>query len=101
MSELFIIATSLLIIWLLIQATYFKISSPKENTFINISLLISLFILTDKIASITFLILVLRLIAWLFGPCQERMDYHYYTRYRKAKRKYKGGTNNGMGNFRN
>lgn len=78
----------ILIIWSLIQFTYAFLWNKKINRIINISLLISLFILPDSIASVVFLILVLRLIGWLFGPSQDMMDDYYYSRYARAKRNY-------------
>lgn len=79
----------ILIFWSIIQFTYAYLWNKKINRIINISLLISLFILPDSISSVIFLILVLRLIAWLFGPSQDMMDDYYYSRYERAKKNYK------------
>ena len=78
----------ILILWSLIQFTYAYLWNKKVNRIINISLLISLLILPDSLACIIFLILVLRLIAWLFGPAQDMMDYYYYSRYERAKKNH-------------
>ena len=78
----------ILIIWSLIQFANLYLWNKKVNRIINISLLISLLILPDSIACIIFLILVLRLIAWLFGPGQDMTDYYYYSRYENAKKRY-------------
>ena len=78
----------ILIIWSLIQFANLYLWNKKVNRIINISLLISLLILPDSIACIIFLILVLRLITWLFGPGQDMMDNYYYSRYERAKRNY-------------
>lgn len=78
----------ILILWSLIQFTYAYLWNKKVNRIINISLLISLLILPDSLACIIFLILVLRLIAWLFGPAQDMMDDYYYSRYERAKKNH-------------
>lgn len=78
----------ILIIWSLIQFANLYLWNKKVNRIINISLLISLLILPDSLACIIFLILVLRLIAWLFGPAQDMMDDYYYSRYENAKKRY-------------
>ena len=78
----------ILILWSLIQFTYAYLWNKKVNRIINISLLISLLILPDSLACIIFLILGLRLIAWLFGPAQDTMDDYYYSRYENAKKRY-------------
>jgi len=84
-----LIVVAILIIWTLIQLTELYLWNKNINRIINISLFASLFILPDSIACIIFLILVLRLIAWLFGPAQDMMDVYYYSRYERAKRNYK------------
>ena len=78
----------ILIFWSLVQFTYSYLWNKKVNRIINISLLISLLILPDYLACIIFLILVLRLRAWLFGPAQDMMDDYYYSRYERAKKNY-------------
>jgi hypothetical protein len=88
MSELFIIVIFIMIFWTLIEFTYYYLWHKIINRIINISLLLSLFIVPDSIACVLFLILILRLIAWLFGPAQDELDEYYYSRFRKAKKKY-------------
>lgn len=84
-----LIVVAILIIWTLFQLTELYLWNKNINRIINISLFSSLFILPDSIACIIFLVLVLRLIAWLFGPAQDMMDVYYYSRYERAKRNYK------------
>ena len=78
----------ILILWILIKLTNLYQWNKKINRITNISLFIFLFILPDSIACIVFLILVLRLITWLFGSGQDMMDNYYYSRYERAKRNY-------------
>lgn len=77
-----------LILYIIYRLAFLYLWDKKINRIINISLLISLFILPDSIACFVFLILVLRLITWLFGPSQDMMDDYYYSRYERAKRRF-------------
>lgn len=84
-----LIIIAILIIWILIRLSELYLWNKWINRIINISLFVSLFVLPDSIACVFFLILVLRLVAWLFGPAQDMMDVYYYSRYERAKRNYK------------
>lgn len=97
MSNYFIIIIGILSIIAFIKLSSMYVYHRKINFLINIGLLISTLILPDSISAITFALLIVRLIVWLFGPMEDRLDDYYYERYRRAKdsyrRKYEKGDN--------
>lgn len=97
MDSYFIIVIGILSIIAFIKLANMYIYNRKANFVINILLLISTLILPDSISAITFALLIVRLIIWLFGPMEDRLDDYYYERYRRAedsyRRKYEKGDN--------
>lgn len=88
MEKAFILVILFVIIYLISLISTVYIYNKWVNRVINAFLFILLFILPDTISCIIFMLLVLRLINWLFGPAQDEIDLYYYTRYERAKRNY-------------
>lgn len=89
MDSYFIIVIGILSIIAFIKLANMYIYNRKANFVINILLLISTLILPDSISAITFCLLVVRLIIWLFGPMEDRLDDYYYERYKRAEDAYR------------
>ena len=88
MSDIFIIIIGIISFILILKSSSYEVYNKKINRIVNISLFILQFITPDPICSILFLILILRLIIWLFGPGQDLQDDYYYQRYKNAERRY-------------